>query len=572
MAFEEFKEKVKEAADIVEIASQYTNLKRAGRYYRGLCPFHSEKTPSFYVDPEKKLYHCFGCGAGGDVIKLVMEMERLSFAEALKKLAERYNIPIPESKGTRKFEDILYEVMERAHRAYVEELWKGENKARAYLKERGVSEETARELGLGYAPASWNFILEKLADKYRPELLEQAGLVINKEGRYYDRFRDRLIFPIYTEFNRVVGFGGRTLAGDDAKYINSPETNIYKKGRVLYGLNWSKGWIREKGVAVVVEGYMDFLSLYANGVKNAVACLGTSLTSDQASLLSRFAKKVVLSFDNDEAGRTAAARSIPILWEKDMEVKVVSLEDAKDPDEFIAKYGSASYINKIEEAKSGVAFIYEYYFQKEKKGAVKVVLENISSFRDEIKKRYAVSELAQLAMVEEGILLAMLRSGGKEEAAVVAAQLSPAEEFLIKAMFFSPEPVLQVLARKDLSFLAENPNLSYLQHLLRRFSERGKLEVEDLDLIETDRKHRIYSLLFESGEEHFSVSQVDNFFRELEMMSVKEKIKRLQLQIKRAEASGDMEMVRKLVREKDKLTRKLSEERRRKNGNQKEIS
>ncbi len=572
MAFEEFKEKVKEAADIVEIASQYTNLKRAGRYYRGLCPFHSEKTPSFYVDPEKKLYHCFGCGAGGDVIKLVMEMERLSFMEALKKLAERYNIPLPESKGTRKFEDILYEVMERAHRAYVEELWRDENKARAYLRERGVSEETAKELGLGYAPASWNFILEKLGDRYRPELLEQAGLVINKEGRYYDRFRDRLIFPIYTEFNRVVGFGGRTLAGDDAKYINSPETNIYKKGRVLYGLNWSKGWIREKGIAVVVEGYMDFLSLYANGVKNAVACLGTSLTSDQAALLSRFAKKVVLSFDNDEAGRTAAARSIPILWEKDMEVKVVSLEDAKDPDEFIAKYGSASYINKIEEAKSGVAFIYEYHFQKEKKGAVRVVLESISSFRDEIKKRYAVSELAQLAMVEEGILLAMLRSGGREEAAVAAAQLSPAEEFLIKAMFFSPEAVLQVLARKDLSFLAENPNLSYLHYLLRRFSERGKLEVEDLDLIETDRKHRIYSLLFESGEELFSEKQVENFFRELEMMSVKEKIKRLQLQIKRAEASGDMDMVRKLVREKDKLTRKLSEERRRKNGHQEEIS
>lgn len=569
MTWEEFKERVKEAADIVEIASQYTSLKRTGKYYRGLCPFHSEKTPSFYVDPVKKLYHCFGCGAGGDVIKLVMEMERLSFSEALKKLAERYSIPVPEARGIRKFEDVLYQIMEEAHRAYVSQLWKeeGGGKALTYLKERGIKEETAKELELGYAPASWNFILEKLGQKYRPELLEQAGLVVAKEGRYYDRFRDRLMFPIYTEYNKVVGFGGRTLTGEEAKYINSPETSIYRKGRILYGLNWSKGWIREEDQAIVVEGYMDFLSLYANGIKNVVACLGTSLTPDQANLISRFTRNVVLSFDNDEAGRKATARSIPILWEKDVEVKVIDLQEAKDPDEFVAKYGSTFYKNKIEEAKSGVVFLYEFHFKKEKKGAVRIVLENISTMRDEIKKRYAVSELSQLAMVEESLLLAMLR-GRREEGEVFSeVVLTPSEEGLIKAMFFNPDTVKNALSTKDISFLKENNAFNYIFLLLNKLFEKGKLGVEDLDLLEAQRKRKLYSILFEASSEDYIEEEIAEFLKQLELSHVKEKIKKLQMEIKKAEASGDISLIKKLIDEKNKLTKKLREERRRKNGN-----
>jgi len=335
---------VRERNDIVEVISSYITLKRVGKNYVALCPFHQEKTPSFTVSPDKQLWHCFGCKLGGDVIGFVQRIENISFGEALRKLAERVGIRIHRERSKEEaLRSRLIEINQLAMHFYERMLWSNAGEvARAYLKARGISWEIAKKFHLGYAPAEWEALSNYLREhSISPEEAVSAGLLVKTEtgDRYYDRFRDRLMFPIMSGSGEVIGFGGRTLSDNVAKYINTPETPIFQKRNVLYALHIATSAIKETNSAIVVEGYMDAIALHQFGFANTVATMGTALTPQMLSQLRRYAQTIYLAFDADSAGMNAMLRSSSLFKQEGLKVKVVSLPKGVDPDECVRKLG-----------------------------------------------------------------------------------------------------------------------------------------------------------------------------------------------------------------------------------------
>jgi DNA primase len=334
---------VRSAADIVDFVSQVTPLKLAGKSYKGLCPFHREKTPSFHVDRAKGLFYCFGCGTGGDVFKFLALTERFTFPEAVEHVASRVGIELPRRRKTTREndKDDLLEVVDEASQAFHQALGFPDNGARKYLDNRGVAAEIIKKYGFGYAPDSWDYIITRLARKYGEKTLELAGLVMpRKSGTgYYDRFRNRLMIPIHSETGALVGFGGRSLDGTDPKYLNSPESELFNKSRLLYNLHRSKDAMRRIDRAILAEGYFDVIALDHAGVPGVVASMGTSLTIGQASLLRRYTTKVVIAYDGDDAGRAATLRAAQVLLSAGLTVSALDLQGEKDPDSLVQKYG-----------------------------------------------------------------------------------------------------------------------------------------------------------------------------------------------------------------------------------------
>ncbi len=353
-------EQVSVANDIVEIISQYVPLKRAGRHLKACCPFHQEKSPSFMVQPEKQMFHCFGCGAGGDVFSFLMRHENMTFPEALKSLAERAHITLPERRsqggedGGQK--EKLYEVCQVASDFYHELLLKDAGApAREYLAKRQITPEIIKEFKLGWAPNEWRTLFDHLMKKKYPEALLKLAALIQQspKGNYYDTFRGRLLFPILNLQNKTIAFGGRLIADQEGpKYLNSPETPIFFKRRELFGLNLAKKYIdREWPNLILVEGYMDFLALYQHGFKNAVATLGTALGEDHVRIMRRFVEEVIVVYDGDKAGEAASLRGLEILLEGGMQVKLVSLPKGEDPDDFLNKRGNDAFAALLKGAK-----------------------------------------------------------------------------------------------------------------------------------------------------------------------------------------------------------------------------
>lgn len=354
---EEFIDEVRGANDLVEIASEYMTLKRSGDRYSGLCPFHKEDTPSFNISAEKQLYHCFGCGAGGNVINFIMNIENLGFLDAVKLLADRCRMPLP-LKGLQRGVNAKYKLTNEilkanvaAARYYAKALEKNKN-VMQYLIDRGLTIKTIRHFGLGYAPADGYSLTKYLQGAgYGSQVLQKAGLIsTGKGGGTYERFRDRVMFPIIDIRGRVIGFGGRMLAeGKGAKYLNSPETPVFLKSNVLYGLNWARGHIADKEL-IVVEGYMDVISLYQHGIKNVVASLGTAFTKQQGIMLKRYSNSVIVAYDSDIAGKAAAQRGMDILEGLGCKVKILQLPGEKDPDDYVKIHGKEGFENIITEA------------------------------------------------------------------------------------------------------------------------------------------------------------------------------------------------------------------------------
>lgn len=350
---------VRENVDIVEIASDHTRLKRGGQRWSGLCPLHKEKTPSFSVDPDQGLFYCFGCGQGGDAIKLHMMLSGDDFAGAIETLARRYGIPLPtrpQGRGSGPREPDLEPVLEAALVFYVRALQRSEGPL-AYLRERQIEAELAERFELGYAPEGWRNLLGELHPKHSLEDLGAAGLIARSErrgGEPYDRFRERLIFPIRDTSGRLVGFGGRTLGDDRAKYINTAETSRFHKSRLLYGLHTGKRAARELGRVVLAEGYFDVIGLQASDIDGAVASMGTSLTSDQAKLMARFADEVVIAYDGDSAGVDAARRALTILLDEGLSVRRCLLPDGQDPDSLRVAEGASVVRRTVDEAPDAV--------------------------------------------------------------------------------------------------------------------------------------------------------------------------------------------------------------------------
>jgi DNA primase len=399
-----FIEDLKRQTDIVRVVQDYVQLKKKGPRWTACCPFHKEKTPSFTVNPAKEIFYCFGCHKGGSVFNFVMEMERVVFPEAVKIVAEKSGVPLPQMVDDGRFEarrqekdDVIQlntwalewweQLLESSAEARI---------ARDYLREREITDETQKTFRLGYAPDAWEALIAHLKTKGASSMqIERSGLVVKKdEGGSYDRFRGRLIFPVMNIQGKPIAFGARTLKNEDAKYINSPETAAYVKGRNLFGMNLTRDEIRRQDFAILVEGFLDLIVPYQAGVKNVVASLGTALTSDQVKLLSRFARKVVVNYDGDRAGVQAAKKAIEILLAEDIEVKVLVLPENADPDEFIRKAGVTEYQQRRAKAQPHIQFVIDNALRDrslhrpaEKAEAVEEVLPYIKAVSNRIQKR-----------------------------------------------------------------------------------------------------------------------------------------------------------------------------------------
>jgi len=355
-----FAEKVKQQADIVRVIGEYVRLKKTGQNFTGLCPFHQEKTPSFAVHPVRQIYHCFGCGAGGDVFKFVMEIEKCAFPEAVRAVAEKCGIPIPrprehspEERRENQQRSALVEMHRDAAAFFARQLEQASEGrvAAAYLEDRGLDRAAIVRFGLGFAPSSGDALVRHLKSRYSEKLLDLSGLVSrDPSGRLYDRFRRRIMFPIANDAGKIIAFGGRAMGDDQPKYLNSPETPIYSKSNVLYHLDRAKESVRQSDFGILVEGYMDAIAVARAGIVNVVASCGTSLAESQIKLLARFTRRIVVNFDPDTAGQAATERSLALLLEKEFDVRVLVLPGGADPDKFLNEQGPDAYRKLLTEA------------------------------------------------------------------------------------------------------------------------------------------------------------------------------------------------------------------------------
>jgi len=424
LVHDEIIDRILEQTDIVGVISDRIALKKAGRNYKTVCPFHNEKTPSFVVSPDKQIYHCFGCGAGGNAITFLMKHDGLEFPEALKTLADKANITLP----ARRFSDEsqnsaankLYQLNDMAkdfYKAYLKTP-NGQLSYR-YLKNRDISDEAIQTFELGCAPNIWDGLIQFFKKKGEDiPRLEKIGLVISREnkGGYYDRFRNRVIFPIYDIKQKVRGFGARSLSEGQPKYINSPETPIYQKGRHLYGLNFTKGFIKEKDFAIIVEGYLDLIIPYQHGVKNIVATLGTALTTEQIRLLKRFSKTVVIVFDADNAGQEASLRGLDLLISSDMNVRIATLPEGYDPDSYVRKHGAVAFEAAITSSKDLFDYKMGLLMKRYNKDGVRgraaiatLMLPTISRIPNEILKFSFLKKMSDMLSIDESALKTELR-------------------------------------------------------------------------------------------------------------------------------------------------------------------
>jgi DNA primase len=469
-----FAEKVKQQADIVRVVGEYVRLKKSGQNFTGLCPFHAEKSPSFAVHPTKQIYHCFGCGVGGDVFKFVMEMEKCAFPEAIRIVAEKCGISIPrpkerspEERKENQQRTVLVEMHREAQTFFVKQL-EGtlEGKAaRAYLEDRGLDKDALARFGIGYAPSGGDLLLRHLKSKYAEKLLADSGLISrDQSGRLFDRFRRRITFPISNESGKIVAFGCRALGDDQPKYLNSPETPIYSKSNVLYHMDRAKEGIRRQDFAILVEGYMDAIAVARAGISNVVASCGTSLAESQIKLLSRFTRRVVVNYDPDAAGQMATERSLVLLLEQDFEVRVLALPPVgnkkADPDLFIREKGAEEYLKLLKEAPPYVDYLIARARQMDlttgegKLRAVNFLLPYVQKIPNRILRSEWATRIAQQLRLDEPVLRAALGKAASERRSEVKTQpellgraAKPVERRLIR-MLVEAEGVRHELAQR----------------------------------------------------------------------------------------------------------------------------
>jgi DNA primase len=567
----------------------YVQLRKKGANWMACCPFHKEKTPSFSVSPAKEIFYCFGCHKGGSVFNFVMEIERVPFPEAIKIVADKVGMPLPKMVDDSRFEarrheaDIVVQLNSWAMEWWQQQLESSNEGriAREYLKEREISEETQKAFRVGYAPDSWDALSIFLRNKgATQEHIDRSGLVVKKEeGNSYDRFRGRLMFPVLDVQGRPIAFGGRTLKGEDAKYINSPETAAYVKGRNLFGLNLTRDEIRRQGFAILVEGFLDLIVPYQFGVRNVVASLGTALTPEQVKLLSRFARKVVVNYDGDRAGIQAAKKSIEILLAEDLEVKLLVLPDNADPDEYIRKFGLSEYQRQRAQAQPHIQFIIESALRDrnlhrpaEKAEAVEEVLPYIRAVKSRIQKReYFDMAMDALGIDRENVntstwrreLWQMVRDNriarpGTVQALTRRSEATAAEQRLLGLLFSDANlrrEVLPMLKEEDYEDLATAPLFKAL------FELEG--EGADIDFDNLSRKTEgdafaekmIPMVLMNSSlhgsNEHYVAEQCVSTFR---LMKVEQRIEELRRELAIAEREQDSEKVSRLSAEQIQLS------------------
>jgi DNA primase len=525
---EEKVSEIRDRSSILEVVSDYVTLKKAGKNHRGLCPFHSEKTPSFMVNEEKQIFHCFGCGEGGDVFTFLMKVGHFSFPEAVEELAKRYGVKLPsrELSQAQKKEmvkrEVLFQINQVASEYFHNLLTKereGEE-GRRYLSQRGISQEIISEHRLGTSTDRWDGLVQHLQEKkVSLELAWELGLIFPKKREgWYDAFRGRILFPIFDLHQRVVGFGGRVIKEGEPKYLNSPESSIYHKGEVLYGLQVARRYATERDCVTIVEGYFDLLTLHQYGLKHSVATLGTALTLQHIRTLKRYTKNLVTLFDADQAGVQATLRSLPLFLEEEVAGKMIVLPKGEDPDGFLRKGNRDDFGKRVERAIPLVDFFFERltkaYDLKSIDGKVKVAKEGMAllgKIPDRIRRDFYIKALAERLDVKESFLYEMLRSSpmepskaGEELKKSSAERTFPkSEEMVVRLMVHHPELIL-TLSEEGVFKEFESSVLQKMAEGLRDLYQRkGRIDLpEALSHFEEDLKGRLCELAFqESGLE-----------------------------------------------------------------------
>ena len=574
----DFIEQVKSSVDIVKVVGEYVRLRKAGgSRYVGLCPFHNEKTPSFGVHPVHQFYKCFGCGEGGDVLTFVMKIDGLSFFEALKLLAERNGIPMPKRADysdpeTRQRAPIfqMHEIAEQAFRDHLRGAAGGE--ARAYLQKRGVDSALADHFGIGYADGSGRFILRILQERnFNAEQLEASGLVGRRDdGSFYDRFRNRLMFPIHNETGKVIGFGGRALdPNDQAKYLNSPETAIYKKSSVLYNLHRAKEGIRKNDRTLLVEGYMDVIGVWAAGIREVVATCGTALTAQQIKMMKRHSSRMVVNFDPDAAGASAAERSIGLLLDEGVHVRVLELDAELDPDEYCKQRGADAYRGRMEAAKDYFTWLADRRrdkFGTDAEGKIawlKSMLPDIGKVSDRIERLVIANEVASYIGITEKQALEEFRkavNGRRPDMARIAPPpMSANEKLLLRLLLANPEaPDALIPGLKGIAALRQMRTFRIFEAIFAQHETGARMGFNEIHdrLDEEDRAILSAAVLLqETDETGISVDQGIACLHSLQAADIESKRAELKARIKECERAGDIGEALRLSQDLDRIKR-----------------
>lgn len=569
-------EEIKNRLDIVEVISSYVTLKKCGRNYRGLCPFHSEKNPSFFVSPERQIWHCFGCGKGGDIFKFIMEIENIEFGDALKILAQKAGVELkplsPEWQKLKTERQRLYEILELSTKFFEKQLQESKTgqKAKEYLLSRGINENSIREWRLGYAPKKKNSLSEFLFKKgYKKEEIEKAGVgVITEKGDFVDRFRGRIIFPIFDLNSQVIGFGGRIFGEEEgiAKYINTPSTILYDKGKVLYGLDRARLEIRQKGFCLVVEGYIDVILAHQIGIKNTVSVCGTAITPFQLSLIGRYTENLILGFDMDVAGDSATKRGIDLAQMQGFNIKILPLPKEKDPADIISK-DPQEFLSILEKSISILEFYFNSAFSlfnsktiEGKKEISKILLSIIKRIPNKIEQSFWIGELAKKLEVKEEILQEELeRIKIEREEPQSLSDISPLsqktrkeilEERLIILLFKKPIPFSKL--KEKIEFLSEDTKEIIL-------ALEKKLPAKELPF-GLQEKYNILALRaeIEEIEDKEIEKEIEFCLREISITAIKEKLNLLSEEIKKTEKENNLSKLEELSKEFHRLSKILS--------------
>jgi len=570
----DFIEKVKSSTDFVSLVSEYTNLKKAGKGYVGLCPFHHEKTPSFNINPELGLYHCFGCGKGGDIFKFVAEKENLTYYEAVIYLARKNGIPIPTLSPKESSEiELLYQIYEFSAAFFRRQLVSDVGReARNYIIERGIRKDTIDMFQLGYAPQEGNSLFKSAVKEGFPkDLLLSSGLFKEKNGQVVDLFWDRLMFPIFSATGRVLAFGGRVISPNDTrpKYLNSPETKIFHKSETLYGLNFAKQYIRETGRALLVEGYMDALSLYEAGFKNVVASSGTALTPSQARQLRRYTENIIIVYDGDRAGFTASIRAIKILLEANFLVKLVRLPPESDPDSFVRKDGKEAFLALLNSAPDWfdylVSILKKKYSLVEPANSilwVNKLAPFFSSIKDPIMLGAYASALGSHIHIQPDEIIQRIKSARDTRVEIqnTKSEIDPSKKRELRifySIFCGTECVAPSEIEKYKEFFLHYPGI--LERVLEEIKEGRNLTLDQLYQFFVDEPDA-QSVFSQFSFSSLPPPPLSEQLRELREFVIMDNIKKKRDSLRVASAKGDEGEQIRIMEEINKLYRMLISE------------
>src|ERR1700690_3655975 len=572
-----FAEKVKQQADIVRVVGEYVRLKKTGQNFTGLCPFHQEKTPSFAVHPVRQIYHCFGCGVSGDVFKFVMELEKSSFPEAIRTVAEKCGIPIPrprehspEERRENQQRSSLLDMHRDASAFFGRQLHEApEGKvACAHLEDRGLNREAMMQFGMGFAPSGGDALWRHLKSKYPDKLLEGSGLFSRDQGgRLYDKFRRRIMFPIPSESGKIIAFGGRAMGDEMPKYMNSPETPIYTKSSVLYHLDRAKEALRQIDFGILVEGYMDAIAVARAGISNVIASCGTSLAEPQIKLLGRYTRRVVVNYDPDTAGQAATERSLLLLLEKEFDVRVLALPGGADPDKFLKEQGAEAYKKLLAQAPPyldyliGRARLMDRSTAAGKVAALNFLLPYVQRLPNRLLRSESATRIASELRVDEPVFREALRRAAVERRSEVklnpellAPVVKPAERRLIQMLVEAEgfrEKLAVAIVESSLHHGLETERI--IEVLVHKIAERPDAATIAAALEEPDQR-LLFQVLFEQTMDH-TWEEAEACLEFLRNRQISQELSELE---KKVQAGPAKEELIRLLARKDELNRILS--------------